>query len=101
VGSAYLVLGAVYHLAVGKLAAIAEAAAYIELSAMGDATSLHHPGGIAALQPEVGCRGPGGGEPSRKSERDRRDGQFHFPLPLSKNGRLLVPNGRRFPPRLG
>jgi hypothetical protein len=56
-GSAFPVLGAVYHLAVGELAAIAEAAEYMELPAMGVATPLHHPAGIAAVQPEVGRRG--------------------------------------------
>ena len=78
-GSAFAVLGGFYRLAVGELAAIAKAAAHIELPAMGVATSLYHRGGIAAVQPEVGCRGRRRGEAGRESERGGRDGQFHFP----------------------
>ena len=56
-GPAFVVLAAVYRLAVGELAAIAKPALHMVLPAIGVATPLHYPGGIAALQPEVGGRG--------------------------------------------
>jgi hypothetical protein len=87
-GSAFLVLGAVYHLSVSKLAAIAEAAEYGELLAMSIATPLNHPAGIAALQPEVGRRGRRGREVGCKSEPGGRDEQFHFPPPFQRTGFL-------------
>jgi hypothetical protein len=81
-GSAFVVLGAVYRLAVGELAAIAEAALYMVLPATGVATPLHYPGRIAALQPEVGRRGRwrGAGH-SRQRERGSHSMQSHFSLP--------------------
>ena len=86
-GSAFLVLGAVYHLSVSKLAAIAEAAEYGELPAMSIATPLNHPAGIAALQPEVGRRGR---EVGCKSEPGGRDERFHFPPPSQSMGFLVM-----------
>ena len=89
-GSAFLVLGAVYHLSVSKLAAIAEAAEYGELPAMSIATPLNHPAGIAALQPEVGRRGRPGREASCKSEPGGRDKRIHFPPPSQRMGFLVM-----------
>ena len=65
-----------YRLAIGELAAIAKAAAHMELPAMGVATSLYRPGVIPALQPEVGCRGHRRGDAGHERERGSRDGQF-------------------------
>src|SRR6516162_7226210 len=81
-GSAFVVLAAVYRLAVGELAAIAKPALHMVLPAIGVATLLHYPGGIAALQPEVGGRGRWrGADRSRQRERGSRSVQSHFPLP--------------------
>jgi hypothetical protein len=44
-GSAFVVLGAFYCPAVGKLAAVAKAAAYMEFPAMGVANPLYRRGG--------------------------------------------------------
>jgi len=81
-GPAFVVLAAVYRLAVGEVAAIAKPALHMVLPAIGVATPLHYPGGIAALQPEVGGRGHWrGADRSRQRERGSHSVQSHFPLP--------------------
>src|SRR5215469_9597860 len=91
-GSAFVVLGTFYRLAIGELAAIAKAAVHIELPTMGVAIPLYRRAGVAALQPEVGPRGRWGGEAGRESECSGRNGQFHVSSsPLTKDVKPAKP----------